>query len=94
MVKVKVKSTGFDAIITPRAYDLQEKLFIFIANVQVDEEGNEVAPQPAPKAVTVTPIVSADSEESPNEVATGSASGAAPVVVSSGNKPGRKPKPQ
>lgn len=90
MVKVKVKSTGFDAIITPKAYDLKSKLFIFIANIQVDEDGNEVK---AAKAESKTLSVSLNQAEgSPNELTTDNASGAAPVVVSSGKKPGRPSK--
>jgi hypothetical protein len=94
-VKVKVRSTGNVAIVTPRAYELQDKLFVFIANVQVDEDGNEIQPVAAPKAEPKTLQVSTTSdEESPNAQTTGSESGVAPVVVSAGRKPGRKSNPQ
>jgi hypothetical protein len=90
-VKVKILATGVIAYVTPRAYELQEKLFDFIANVQVDEEGNEITPKAAPKAESPKLTVSQDeSVTSPNAPSTGSASDVAPVVAGKG-RPGRKP---
>jgi hypothetical protein len=92
-IRVKVKKTGNIQIITPRAYQLNQKAFMFIENVTVDSEGNEIKPTQAPVKQESSTTVSEEQTDPNFQTQDADAKGAGPVV-SKGGRPRKNQTPQ